>query len=116
MLEIASTLQAKKSASFSSSIRLANGSHQFSYEEDIRGTTTSGRLEIPETFLLGLQVLLNGEHYQVEARLRYRINKENQLEMWYELVRPHDIYEDAFNGVFENIEKATGVEILSAEL
>lgn len=113
MMEISRTLEAKKSASFSSAIRLSNGSHQFAYEESIRGTASNGRLEIPETFKLGLQVFLNGEHYEVSARLRYRINKENHLEMWYELIRPHDIYEDAFNGMFENIEKETGAEIIS---
>ena len=114
MLEISRTLQAKKKASFSSSIRLSDGSHQFSYEEDIRGTTTNGKLEIPETFKLGLPVFLNGQAYEIEARLRYRINKENQLEMWYELIRSYDIHEDAFNGVHEAISEETGQYIINA--
>lgn len=114
MLEISRELVAKKSANFSSSIRLSNGEHQFSYDEEIKGTTKSGNLSIPETFKIGIPVFLNGEAYSIEARLRYRINKEHQLEMWYELIRPHDIYEDAFNTIFANIEKQTGFEIIEA--
>ena len=115
MLEISRELVAKKSANFSSSIRLSNGSHQFHYDEDIKGSTKSGNLEVPETFVIGLPVFLNGDAYKIEARLRYRI-KEQQLEMWYELVRPHDIYEDAFNAVHKAIAEATGREIVNAEI
>lgn len=115
MLEISRELVAKKSANFSSSIRLSNGSHQFHYDEDIKGSTKSGNLEVPETFVIGLPVFLNGEAYKIQARLRYRI-KEQQLEMWYELVRPHDVYEDAFNAVHKAIADATGCEIVNAEI
>jgi uncharacterized protein YfdQ (DUF2303 family) len=115
MLEISRELVAKKSANFSSSIRLSNGSHQFHYDEDIKGSTKSGNLEVPETFVIGLPVFLNGDAYKIEARLRYRI-KEQQLEMWYELVRPHDVYEDAFNAVHAAIAEATGREIVNAEI
>ena len=52
----------------------------------------------------------------MKARLRYRINKENQLEMWYERVRPQDIIEDAFNQAFAEIESATGAEISNANI
>ena len=116
MMEIASTLEASKKASFSSGVRLSNGSNQFSYEEDIRGTVKNGRIEIPESFTLGLPAFLNGQHYEMKARLRYRINKENQLEMWYERVRPQDIIEDAFNQAFAEIESATGAEIINANI
>lgn len=114
MLEISRELVARKSANFSSSIRLSNGSHQFAYDEEIRGSTKSGNLEVPETFKIGIPVFLNGDGYAIEARLRYRI-KENHLEMWYELIRANDVYEDAFNQIFEHIAAETGMEIISAE-
>lgn len=115
MLEISRTLVAKKSAKFASSVQLSNGSNQFSYEEEIRGTTKSGNVEIPETFKIGIPVFLNGQAYEIEVRLRYRI-KDGALEMWYELVRPHDIYEDAFNAIHKSISDATGQDIISADL
>lgn len=114
MLQISRELVAKKSANFSSTTRLSDGSHQFHYDEDIKGTTKSGNLEIPETFKIGIPVFLNGTGYEIEARLRYRI-KEQHLEMWYELIRPHDVYEDAFNSIFESIEKEIGNEIIEAD-
>ena len=55
-------------------------------------------------------------NYEMKARLRYRINKENQLEMWYERVRPQDIIEDAFNQAFAEIESSTGAEIINANI
>lgn len=114
MLEISRSLIAKKSASFSSAIRLSDGSHQFSYDEDIKGSTKSGNLAVPETFKIGIPVFLNGTGYAIEARLRYRI-KEQSLEMWYELIRPHDVFEDAFNAIHAEISKETGMELIAAE-
>lgn len=114
MLEISRELVARKSANFSSSIRLSNGSHQFNYDEEIRGSTKSGNIEVPETFKIGIPVFLNGEGYAIEARLRYRI-KENHLEMWYELIRAHDVYEAAFDQIFVHIAAETGMEIISAD-
>lgn len=115
MVEISRTLTAKKSATFSSSTQLSNGSNQFIYDEEIRGTTASGKIEIPEKFKIGIPVFLNGTAYQIEAHLRYRI-KEGHLEMWYELVRSHDVYEDAFNSIFESIKEKTGQDIICADL
>lgn len=116
MLEISRTLQAKRNATFSSGVNLHNGATQFRYEEDIKGTTLGGTIEIPEQFTLGVRVFLNGDAYRMDARLRYRINKENQLEMWYELVRPKDIYEDAFNSVAAAIREQTGSDIYNIHL
>lgn len=115
MVEISRTLTAKKAATFSSSTQLSNGSNQFTYEEEIRGTTASGKIDIPEKFKIGIPVFLNGTAYQIEAHLRYRI-KDGHLEMWYELVRAHDVYEDAFNSIFESIKEKTGQDIICADL
>jgi len=101
MLEISRRMEAKKNVNFSSSNRLDNGEVQFVYEEEIRGTVNKGEMAIPEVFKLricpfepGLPPYPDGSAYKVEARLRYRI-KENGLTLWYELVRPHKIVEDA---------------------
>lgn len=106
MLEISRSLQAKKKVNFSSGLRLANGQQELTYEEEIQGTSAKGKLQIPETFKIGIQVLEGGAPYAIECRLRYRI-KDATLVMWYELVRPHKILEDAVNDVWSTIEQQT---------
>lgn len=115
MLEISRSLQAKKKVNFVSGIRLSNGQTEFTYEEDIQGTAAKGKLQIPEIFKLGIKVLEGGEAYAVECRLRYRIN-EAVLIMWYEIVRPHKIIEDAVADVWRVIAEKTEKVILRGRL
>lgn len=102
MVEISRTLEAKKSVDFSSATRLQSGEVQFVYNEEIKGTAAQGTIEVPQSFTLVLIPFEGSPSYKLEARLRYRI-KESQLVMWYELVRPHKIIEDAVNDVVAKI-------------
>ncbi len=111
MLEIAKTFQAKKNANFSSDIRLDNGQVQLTYVEEIRGAATQGQTEIPEKFELGIPVFYGGQKYRVLARLRYRI-EAGHLELWYSLVKPEKMVDDAFNTTFDEIETETGAPII----
>ena len=104
MLEISRSLEAKKKVNFASGLRLSNGQHQITYEESIEGTAAKGRLMVPEVFSLGIPVLEGGDRYQVEARLRYRIADGGKLSMWYDLLRPHKVLEDAVHFVWRAIE------------
>lgn len=112
MLEISRTLEAKKKVNFASGIRLSNGEQELTYEETVQGTASKGKLQIPETFSLGIAVLEGGTPYKVTARLRYRIQDGN-LSMWFDLLRPHKILEDAANDIWTQIEAATGQKILN---
>ena len=102
MLQMALSLQVKKSAKFESDLRLDNGQTQFGYTEEIRGTQKGGSLAIPDMFQLGLQVFIDGEAYALDARLRYQLD-EGKLWMWYELVRPNDVYRTAIKAVSHSI-------------
>ncbi len=104
MLQMALSLQVKKSAKFESDLRLDNGQTQFGYTEEIRGTQKGGSLAIPDMFQLGLQVFIDGEAYALDARLRYRLD-DSKLWMWYELVRPNDVYRAAVKAVSDSIRK-----------
>lgn len=115
MLEISRSLQAKKKVNFSSGIRLSNGEQELTYEEEIQGTTAKGKLHIPEVFKIGVQVLEGGAPYAVECRLRYRIT-EASLVMWYEIVRPHKIIEDAVTAVWDSISNQTSRSILKGSI
>lgn len=109
MLEIALTLEAKKKVNFASGLRLSNGSNQLTYEEQVDGTAAKGNLTIPETITIGIPVFEGGDRYKIEAHFRYRIADGGKLTMWFELVRPHKVIEDAVKTARTSIETATGL-------
>lgn len=110
MLEISRTLEAKKKVSFASGVRLSNGANELTFEETISGTAGKGKFQIPELFTIGVCVFEGGDRYAVEARLRYRIQDGGHLTMWYDLVRPHKVIEDAFAQLKTKVEAQTGLK------
>lgn len=115
MLEISRSLEAKKKVNFASGIRLSNGQNELTYEEEITGTAQKGKLSVPEIFTIGIPVLEGGAAYSVEARLRYRIADQGKLTMWFELVRPHKIVEDAMKHVRAEIADKTALEVFNGD-
>ena len=109
MLEVALTLEAKKRVNFASGLRLSNGSNQLTYEEQVDGTAAKGALQVPDEIKLGIPVFEGGDRYEVVAKFRYRIQDGGKLVMWYELVRPHKIIEDAVKQARDAICKAVGL-------
>lgn len=112
MIEISRSLEAKKAVNFAQSVRLPNGQHELTYEETVTGTAAKGRLSVPEVFSIGIPVLEGGGRYEVNARLRYRIDG-GKLSMWFDLERPHKVLEDAVDGVRYQIEEGTSLEIFN---
>ncbi|MGY6214948.1 DUF2303 family protein [Methylolobus aquaticus] len=95
MAEIARGLVADIKIKFTKAVRLDNGETQLQYREEINGAAgPSGQLKIPQTIKLGLPLFMGGEPYAVEARFKYRI-RDGVLSMWYELIRPHRLIDDA---------------------
>lgn len=108
MLEISRTLQAQKNITFRQGTRLDNGQVQLTYNEQIEGRAgESGQLNIPEQFFIGIKPFLGGEGFLIAARFRYRIN-EGRLAMWYELIRPDKVLEEAYNAVRKQITDSIG--------
>lgn len=116
VLEVARTLEAKKKVNFASSIRLSDGSTQFTYEEDVQGSAQKGQLKVPEVFVLAIPIFENGDPWRVEAKLRYRIGDGGKLSIWYELVRPHKVIEAAVKELRATIATDTGLNILVGSL
>lgn len=113
LLEVARTLQAKKSVEFKSGIRLSDGSNELTFNEEVKGAAgVAGKLAIPEQFVLGIPVFENGELWRVPVRLRYRLNGA-QLVMWIEIVRPHKIIEKAINEMRVRISDLTQLKIIN---
>lgn len=108
MLEISRTLEAKKNITFRQGIRLDNGQVQLTYNEEIDGRAgEAGQLRIPEQFFIAVKPFLGGDAFCVPARFRYRI-LEGRLQMWFELVRPDKVLEEAYNAVRQKIQTAIG--------
>jgi uncharacterized protein YfdQ (DUF2303 family) len=68
---------------------------------------------VPETFALGIAVFEGGDRYHVEARLRYRIADGGKMTMWFDLLRPHKVLEDALSFVWKAIEAELGMQVLN---
>lgn len=116
MLEISRSLEAKKKVNFASGVRLSNGQNELTYEEEISGTAAKGKLQVPEQFTIGIPVLEGGDKYAVDCRLRYRILDGGKMSMWYELVRPHKVLEDAVKGVWSQIQDQTSLTVLNGSI
>ena len=113
VLAVSRTLEAKKKVNFASSIRLSDGSHQFTYEEDVQGSAHKGQLKVPEVFVLAIPVFEGSDPRRIEARLRYRIGDGGKLAIWYELVRPHKVIEAATLDLRKQIADGTGMTPLA---
>ncbi|MCK0743598.1 YfdQ family protein [Chromohalobacter nigrandesensis] len=111
ILTISRTLEAKKKVDFQSGVRLDNGEVQITFNEEIQGSAGKGTIEIPETFTLGIPVFEGGDHYELTARLRYRIN-DGQLAMWFDLLRPERLLEDAFANTLTQIQRDLGDDVM----
>lgn len=109
MLEVARTLEVRKKVLFRSAVRLDNGERQLQLEEEIQGTTTKGNVQVPEELYVALRPFLEcPDHYQVRAKLRYRIGNDGELAMWVELHRPDKVLESAYRGIAEQVEAVVG--------
>lgn len=113
LLEVCNTLEAKKKVEFKSSIRMADGSTQFTYDEDVQGGARQGQLKVPEQFTLGIPVFENGPKWRLDVRLRYRIQEGGTLSMWLELIRPHKVIEGAVAELRKEIADGTALPILN---
>jgi len=104
MLEIAGTIAAKNEVTFRRALRLDNGQIQLKYDNLVTGSAGEhGQFEIPEKIILGIRVFKDGEAYEIDARFRYRLSANGKITLWYEMIRPDRVYEDAVNNVYKAI-------------
>ena len=80
-------------------MRLQSGEFEFQFSEQ---NQSKGTVTVPEKIAIGIAPFQNGTRYRIEARLRYRL-REGQLSIWYELIEPQKVLDDAFNEVKCNI-------------
>ncbi|WP_432846014.1 DUF2303 family protein [Amycolatopsis sp. CA-161197] len=99
LYEVAVSLQATRSASFRSGVRLANGDTQVAYDEETTAKAGSkGNLEIPDSFTVRLAPFAYTDPVEVVAKLRYRI-EQGRLKIGFVLIQPHVKRRDAFASI-----------------
>jgi uncharacterized protein YfdQ (DUF2303 family) len=115
LLQVALTFEAKKSVEFSSGVRLSNGQIEFQYDEIVRGAAQKGKIEVPEKFVLGVPIHVNGPAYRIDVRLRWRL-QEGKVAFWYEVIRPHRLIEHALKEISQRIATETALPLLAGNI
>jgi len=95
LLEIATKFSVIRTAVFNSGVKLQSGEFEFQFSEQ---NNSKGTVTVPEKIAIGIAPFHNGTKYRIEARLRYRL-RDGELKIWYELIEPQKVLEDAFNEV-----------------
>ncbi len=111
MLEMARDLRAKTDVDFGSAIRLNNGSVQFKYTEQVKGTYGAGNLDVPEQFTISVPVYIGSQRVNVQARLRYRINS-GKLTFWFDLLRADLVERQAFLAELAAVSEALKITVI----
>lgn len=93
LLAMVLTFEETRKVEFKSVKRLQDGTMSFNYADEKAG---GGNAQLPEEIVLGIQPFHNGDYYQIKARVRYRL-KDGDLQLWYEMINPEKVIEDAFN-------------------
>lgn len=111
LLNACLTFQDTGSVEFNSAIRLGDGRVQFKYIEK----DESKELKFPERVSIGIPVFegMTGR-FPIEAKLRYRIDKEKGLELRYILERPDIVLNAAYEALMTHVSDATGLRIIRA--
>jgi uncharacterized protein YfdQ (DUF2303 family) len=110
MLELAQTLEVKKSVEFTSSRRLADGQTEFTFNETLQANGR-GTLEVPNKITLSLPVFKGGGTVTITARFRFRLH-DQKLAFAYLLDHPEELREAAFRAMLAEINKGTGLPAL----
>lgn len=110
MYQMALTMEASQEARIKSAIRLQSGGAELTYvnQED---DATLQRMQVFERFAIGIAPIEGGDHYKVEARLRYR-TRDAKVSFWYDLRRPDRTYADALQAELQKIESGLGTKVL----
>lgn len=114
MLELILNLKVTANASYAKAVRLSDGDTQFTYTNSVEGTgqANTGQIKIPEQFIISIPIFdgVGSPKYDVAARFRYRLQNAS-LRIWYELIRPSKIVDEAFYLIVSRIAKKTSSDI-----
>jgi uncharacterized protein YfdQ (DUF2303 family) len=112
LLELVTTLEGKSDVRFVSATRLQSGGSKLDFNEDVtlKGITNAqqGFVELPKIVKAGIAPFLGAPKYEVEARLKFRI-ESSKLTLWLETISPHTIVRDSVKAVVKEVADKTGI-------
>jgi len=111
LLEIARSLKGTKRTNFSQSFNSENGSHEFTYDEQIHGQPKKGEMELPEKIKLSIPIFKHSDPVVIEALFRFRITTEGLL-LFYTLLNLPDIIDSEFLKYSQIISDKTKQKVL----
>jgi uncharacterized protein YfdQ (DUF2303 family) len=95
---VTTSLQATRSVSFKSGVRLNSGDTELTYDEQTTAKAGPGKLEIPKEFTVRVAPFAYTEPVELVAKLRYRIDN-GRLLLSYVLIQPHIARQNAFASI-----------------
>lgn len=112
ILELVRSLHGHSNARFNTALRLDNGAHSVSYDEDVvvkgNNTTRSEGMELPPIICGGVAVYHGAEPYLVPARLKVRVN-ERKLTLWFETINKPGIIRESIMAITKQVAEKTGI-------
>ncbi|MDF3280857.1 DUF2303 family protein [Gordonia sp. N1V] len=94
LISIARQFKATRKVQFESGTKLQSGDIQFVYSEETgAGSGSKGKIDIPETFVIGVPVFKGTEKISITATLRYNIDRDAGLQLSYRLLFLDDLIE-----------------------
>lgn len=107
MLEIALNFRVNTNAQYAKATRLQDGHVELLYNNNVEGSSSvnAQKVRIPEQFEISIPIYagINAKAYNLSARLRYKLSG-SKLSLWYELIRPHKVVEQAFADLLTEIQ------------
>lgn len=113
MLEVATSMSATRTANFAQSVNLSTSDIQLSYAEETRGSTRTGRTEIPRELQLLLAPYVGSDPVEVRARFRYRITDQGRLSLGVVLIRPDLVERAAYADMLSEVQASIAAPVLS---
>lgn len=110
LLDMALNFEAMQGGKVVAVQRLQDGSQNLQFQAE---ANASGSVKLPPEITLQIPVFENDEPVQLQARLKYRIKRDDgSITFKIELVRPHKVLEQAFRRTWARIESEAGAVIL----
>lgn len=97
IVEMIQQLKVHRKAEFVSVVDPKTGFTNLTFNEQVSGETLKGNIEFCGKFVLGLVPFRGSDKYKVEASLRFNINDQNKLKVFYSLINADLVEEDAFD-------------------
>jgi len=110
MLKMATQFEATQDKKFRSAVRIQSGGVNLECI-DTDDAATVEKMQAFDRFMIGIPAFWKGQAYLLEAKLRYRV-QSGVLTLWYDLIRPDLVVNDAIDNILDQVKEATGLPVL----